>query len=65
DFQNLNIIAAEALDALDKKQAQTAGWRAARLKTLDEIAKPKAALEIVAVSGVRKLVAAASSNVQN
>jgi hexosaminidase len=63
DFQNLNLIAAEAMDALDKKQAQTAGWRAARLKTLDEIAKPKAALELVVVSGVRKLVAAASGNV--
>jgi hexosaminidase len=63
DFQNLNRIATEALDALDKKQMPNAGWRDARLKTLDEIAKPKAALEIVVVSGVKKLVSAAASNI--
>jgi hexosaminidase len=60
DFQNLNRIAVEALDVLDKKRTQDAAWRDARLKTLDEIAKPKAALEIMVVAGVRKLVNAAS-----
>ncbi|HLM03541.1 MAG TPA: family 20 glycosylhydrolase, partial [Pyrinomonadaceae bacterium] len=65
DFENLNRIAAEALDALDKKQTQNAAWRDARLKTLDEIAKPKAALEIAIVSGVRKLVNAAMAAAGN
>jgi hexosaminidase len=58
DFRDLNQIALEALDALDKKAAQNAGWRDAKLKRLDEIAKPKAALEIVAVPGVKKLISA-------
>jgi len=56
DFRDLNQIALEALDALDKKSVQSAEWRDARLKRLDEIAKPKAALEIVVASGVKKLI---------
>jgi hexosaminidase len=56
DLRDLNQIALEALDSLDKKSAQNAEWRDARLKRLDEIAKPKAALEIVLVSGVKKLI---------
>jgi hexosaminidase len=64
DFRDLNQIALEALDSLDKKAAQNAEWRDAKLKRLDEIAKPKAALEIVVVSGVKKLInAAATGNV--
>jgi hexosaminidase len=60
DFQNLNKIALDALDTLNKKQVENAAWRDARLKTIDEIAKPKAALEFATVPGVRKLIAAAS-----
>jgi hexosaminidase len=60
DFQALNQIAREAFDALEKKSARTAEWRGAKNKMLDEIAKPKAALEIVIVESVRKMVAAAS-----
>ncbi len=59
DFQNLNRIAFDALDALNGKQARSADWSDAQLKTLDEIAKPKAALEFAHLSGVKKLVAAA------
>ena len=60
DFRNLNQIILEALDAREKNPAPTAEWHAAKIKALDEIAKPKAALEFVTVSGVRKLVDAAA-----
>lgn len=60
DFRNLNQIALEAIDAFDAGRQLDAAWRGAQLKTLDDIAKPKAALEIVVVPAVKKLVAAAS-----
>ncbi|HEX8250883.1 MAG TPA: family 20 glycosylhydrolase [Pyrinomonadaceae bacterium] len=60
DFRDLNQIALEALDSLEKKSTPNAEWRTARLKRLDEIAKPKAALENVAVAGVKKLIGAAA-----
>jgi len=60
DFRRTNQIILEALDSLEKGTRQNAEWRDARLKTLDEIAKPKAALEIVIVPRVRKLVEAAA-----
>jgi hexosaminidase len=62
DFRSLNQVILEALDSLDKRSLQNSAWREAKIKLLDEIAKPKAALEIVTVSGVRKLVATASGN---
>ena len=62
DFQNLNRIALDALDTLNGKQARSADWGDAQLKMLDEIAKPKAALEFAHLSGVKKLVAAASES---
>ena len=62
DFRSLNQILLEAVDALDRESRLNAQWRDAKMKTLDEIAKPKAALEIVTVAGARKLVAAASGN---
>ena len=65
DFQTLTKIAQEALDALESKRVTGSGrksaeWRDAQLITLDEIAKPKAALEIVIVESVKKMVIAAS-----
>ena len=60
DFRNLNQIIIEVLDAREKNSAPTAEWRAVKTKALDAIAKPKAALEIVTVSGVRKLLDAAA-----
>jgi len=56
DFRKLNQIILEALEAREKNPAPGAEWLAAKTKALDEIAKPKAALEFVIVSGVRKLV---------
>ncbi len=58
DFQNLNQIALEALNFLNQKQTQRSDWRDAKLKTIDEIAKPKAALEFAIVPGVKKLIVA-------
>jgi len=60
DFRNLNLIIGEALDAIEKRSIQGADWRDARMKALDEIAKPKAALEIVIVASVKNLVDAAA-----
>jgi len=60
DFRNLNLIIGETLDAIEKRTPQSAEWRNARMKTLDEIAKPKAALEIMIVAGVKDLVDAAA-----
>jgi hexosaminidase len=65
DFQNLTKIALETLDALESKRVKGSGrksdeWRDAQLKTLSEITKPKAALEIVIVESVKKMVVAAS-----
>jgi hexosaminidase len=60
DFQALNQIAREAFDALEKKSVQSAQWRDAKFKMLDEIAKPKAALEFAVVESVKKLVTAAA-----
>jgi hypothetical protein len=56
DLKNLNQIILEALDAREKGSTPTPEWHAAKTRALDEIAKPKAALEFVIVSGVRKLV---------
>jgi len=60
DFADLQRIAIESLDALDAHTARDAAWRDASVRRLGEIAKPKAAIEIAIVGGVRKLVAAAS-----
>lgn len=60
DFRALNKIAREAFNALEKNSVQTTEWRDAQNKMLDDIAKPKAALEFVVVESVRKMVAAAS-----
>jgi N-acetyl-beta-hexosaminidase len=62
DLRTLDQIAKEAMDSLDAGKQNDSAWRDARLKTLNQIAKPKAALEIVIVSGVMKLVSAASAN---
>jgi hexosaminidase len=60
DFGELNRIALESLDAIERGNSRDAAWRDTNLRSLDAIAKPKAALEIMIVPGVRKLVAAAS-----
>jgi hexosaminidase len=61
--RNLGEVATAGLEAmayLSTGAAPTAEWRAAQLSKLDEAAKPKAALELVIVPSVRKLVLAAA-----
>jgi hexosaminidase len=50
----------EAIAYLSTGEAASAQWREAQLSKLDEAAKPKAALELVVVPSVRKLVIAAA-----
>ena len=62
--KNLAEVAAAGLEALaylSTGDAPTAEWRDAQLSKLDEAAKPKAALELVVVPSVRKLVVAAAA----
>jgi hexosaminidase len=61
--RNLADVAAAGLEAiayLSTGDAATAQWRDAQLSKLDEAAKPKAALELVIIPSVRKLVIAAA-----
>ena len=60
---NLSAIAEAALEAMSHLSAgdpATTEWRDAHLANLDEAAKPKAALEFVVITSVRKLVIAAA-----
>src|SRR4030095_14424600 len=50
----------EAISHLSAGDAATTEWRNEQLARLDEAAKPKAALEFVVISSVRKLVIAAA-----
>jgi hexosaminidase len=61
--KNLADVAAAGLEAIayiSTGDAATAQWRDAQLAKLDEAAKPKAALELVIIPSVRKLVVAAA-----
>ncbi|CAN5138346.1 hypothetical protein BH20ACI1_BH20ACI1_13580 [soil metagenome] len=68
DLQNLTKIAQEAFSDLKLRKIpsgngygdKSAEWRDAQLKTLSEIAKPKAALEFAVVESVKKMVMAVS-----
>ena len=60
DFRSLNVIISEALDALEKKSRMSSEWRDSKMKMIDEIAKPKAAVEIMTIAGARNLVDAAA-----
>src|SRR2546429_7691891 len=60
---NLSAIAEAGLEAmsyLSSGSAPTTEWRNAQLARLEEAAKPKAALEFVVITSVRKLVIAAA-----
>ncbi len=59
DWRNLSAVSLEAISYLEKKSAPPAEWRDAKLKMLEEIAKPKAALEFAVVPGVKLLIVAA------
>jgi hexosaminidase len=61
--KNLAEVSAAGLEAiayLSAGNTATAQWRDAQLAKLDEAAKPKAALELVIIPSVRKLVIAAA-----
>ena len=60
DLLVISEAAQEALSHLSTKDPATAEWRDAQLARLNEAAKPKAALEFVVVTSVRKLVIAAA-----
>lgn len=60
DWRNLSAIGLEAVSYLEKNSAPPAEWRDAKLKMLDQIAKPKAALEFAVVPGMKLLIAAAA-----
>lgn len=59
DLQNLGEIGLQALSFLENSSGATPDWRDSKTKMLDEIAKPKAALEFTVVESLRKLVMAA------
>ncbi len=59
DWQNISAIGLEAVSYLEKNSAPPAEWQSAKLKMLEEIAKPKAALEFAVVPGVKMLIVAA------
>jgi hexosaminidase len=68
DFQTLAAIVEDALMDLEARQVRnlndigykTTGWREEKLKTLSEIAKPKAGLEFVIIESIKKMVVAVS-----
>ncbi|HEY1404427.1 MAG TPA: family 20 glycosylhydrolase, partial [Pyrinomonadaceae bacterium] len=60
DLAGLGTTGLEALSYISRGVAPSAEWRNARLAALEQIAKPKAALEFPVVSSVRQLVVAAS-----
>jgi hexosaminidase len=60
DLTALGTTGLEALSYISRGVAPTSEWRDARLAALDQVAKPKAALEFPVVSSVRQLVIAAS-----
>ncbi len=66
DLKNLGEIGLEVISYLEisdylmeKGAKPTAQWRDSRLKMLDEIAKPKAAVEFMVVENLKKMIAAA------
>ena len=60
NWRNLNLIGLEAISYLEKNEKPPADWQAMKLKMLDEIAKPKAALEFALMPGMRSLIVAAA-----
>ncbi len=58
DLQDLGEIGLETLSYFEKKSGATNSWRDAKIRMLDEIAKPKAALEFQVVANMKRLVLA-------
>jgi hexosaminidase len=60
DLSGLGEAGLEALSYLAAGVAPPAGWREAKMATIEQAAQPKAALEFVVVPGVKELVVAAA-----
>ncbi|MGH9944100.1 MAG: beta-N-acetylhexosaminidase, partial [Pyrinomonadaceae bacterium] len=60
DLSDLGEAGLEALSYLSRGVAPPAEWRAARLASIEQAAKPKGALEFAVIPGLRQLVVAAS-----
>jgi hypothetical protein len=60
DLSQIASMGLESLAYLSKGVAPTTEWRDSRLALLDQVAKPKAALEFAVIPGVRQLVIAAA-----
>jgi hexosaminidase len=60
DWRSLSGIGLEAVQLLGKNAAPAAGWREEKMKFVDEISKPKAAIELAFVPGLKMLVVAAA-----
>jgi hypothetical protein len=61
DFGDLNRIAGEALDSIAGGTPRSVDWGNSNTQRLGQIAKPKAAIEIMTIPGVKKLVMVASA----
>ncbi len=59
NWGNLTALATEAFDYLERGEKPNDDWQAAKLKMLDEIGKPKAALEFAVLPGIKLLIVAA------
>jgi hexosaminidase len=60
NLSDLGAIGLEALAYIEAGVTPATEWRALKLAKLEEVAKPKAALEFVVISSLRKLVIGAS-----
>jgi hexosaminidase len=60
DMSDLGTVGLEALSYLTAGVAPPNGWREARLATIEQAAKPKAALEFAVIPSIKKLVVAAA-----
>jgi len=60
DLAEVAAAGLEAIEYLSTGNAASSEWRIAQLAKLDQAAKPKAALELVVIPSVRKLVVAAA-----
>ena len=58
DLRSLGEIGLEAIALMEKNKISTPAWRDSKNKMLDEIAKPKAAVEFAVMPGMKKLIAA-------
>ena len=64
DLAQMSAIGQDAIDCLARGIVPDAAWRDARLATLAQAARPKAALEFPFMSAMRELVIAAAEQAQ-